>query len=45
MVKKTSNTIQVRNLTLTTAKSFVLTVKDVTNGAIIATQTISTRPA
>lgn len=45
VVKKTSNTIQIRNLTVTTNKSFVLTVKDNSNGRVIATQSISTRPA
>lgn len=45
VVKKISNTIQVRNLTLTTVKTFVLTVKDNTNGQVISNQTISTRPA
>lgn len=45
VVKKTGNTIQVRNLTLTTVKTFVLTVKDSANGTVISTQSISTRSA
>lgn len=45
VVKKTSNTIQVRNLNLSTVKTFVLTVKDSSNGKVIATQSIATRSA
>ncbi|OOM79479.1 bacterial Ig-like domain protein [Clostridium puniceum] len=45
VVKKTGNTIQVRNLTITAPKSFVLTVKDSANGTVISTQIISTRSA
>lgn len=45
VVKKTSNTIQVRNLTITTVKSFLLTVTDSSNGKVISPQTITTRSA
>lgn len=42
LVKKTASTLYIRNLTVTTAKSFVLTVTDNATGAIVATQTLST---
>lgn len=42
LVKKTASTLYIRNLTVITAKSFVLTVTDNANGAIVATQTLST---
>ena len=42
LVKKTASTLYIRNLTVTTVKSFVLTVTDNANGAIVATQTLST---
>lgn len=45
ITKPTNSSIQIRNLTITTAKSFVLTVTDSSNGTVIATQTISTRSA
>ncbi len=44
LVKKTASTLYIRNLTVTTTKSFVLTVTDNANGAIVATQTLSTKP-
>jgi len=45
VVKKTNTTLQVRNLTVTTVKSFVLTVTDNSNGKVIATHNITTRSA